>query len=152
MKTKLLHLLSCYMKQNLCSMWAVFTMVLKLFHGTLINIKAGSRKINRNQLSSLCGTTPRNSRFLSTSFQWDLCFIQILSPFFSFFFLKLCHLLICLLERNPMILSNVLYLQIFPLAHVSSRKRNEVKLISPSGVNLKLYETKLEEAIDLYKK
>ena len=55
-------------------------------------------------------------------------------------------------EKSNDFIKHVLYLQIFPLAHVSSRKRNEVKLISPSGVNLKLYETKLEEAIDLYKK
>ncbi|XP_041356704.1 von Willebrand factor A domain-containing protein 3B-like isoform X3 [Gigantopelta aegis] len=42
--------------------------------------------------------------------------------------------------------------EILPLAHVSNRKRNEIRLINPSGVNLKSYEEKLQQAIDLYKR
>lgn len=42
------------------------------------------------------------------------------------------------------------YLKVLPLAHTSGSNRDEVQLVNPQGVNLKAYETKLEEAIGLY--
>ena len=43
------------MKQKNVSTWAGFTIVLKLFCGMLVNIKAGTHTINRKELRSTVG-------------------------------------------------------------------------------------------------
>lgn len=42
--------------------------------------------------------------------------------------------------------------EVLPIAHVSNKSRQSIKLINPNGVNLQAYEDKLAKAIDLYRK
>lgn len=42
-------------------------------------------------------------------------------------------------------------LQILPVAHVSSRTKNQITLVNPTAVDLKGYKKKVQKCIDQYK-